>query len=319
MSAIGTPEAMHLKHFSLLALTSLATSQSNNTNSTGSLNSTLASQPNLSNITAFLNLNPNLLTQLNSTSNLTILAPSDTAFAKLLNSTADPNANPFNVDPGLLQALLSYHVLNGTYRAADIKNTSSFIPTLLTNSSYSNVTGGQVVEAVTVGNQTVFLWRVIGECHCYAGGWSSNYSLLHPKELTNVMQNVNFTGGVIHIIDSVLTFPLDVLQTALTVNLTATYGAINATNLEEAVNTPDITIFVPTNEAFQSVYSALQNLSDDDLTRILAYHVVNGTVGYSTKLKNGTTLQTAEGANLTVTVVNGTYFVNSAEVLVPNV
>lgn len=133
-------------------------------------------------------------------------------------------------------------------------------------------------------------------------------------------QDQNFTGGVLHIIDSVLTLPTDILSTASAANLTALRGAINATNLIDTVNyTPDVTIFAPTNEAFQSIGSALENLSESDLANVLAYHVVNGTVGYSTDLVNGTSLQTANGANLTVTVENGTVFVNAARVVTPNV
>ena len=52
------------------------------------------------------------------------------------------------------------------------------------------------------------------------------------------------------------------------------------------------------------------------LTRIL---VVNGTVGYSSKLMNNTMLQTMSGANLTITTNNGTVFVDSAKVVTPDV
>jgi uncharacterized surface protein with fasciclin (FAS1) repeats len=122
------------------------------------------------------------------------------------------------------------------------------------------------------------------------------------------------------VVDSVLTLPVDVLNTTLAANLTSLRGAVNATNLVETVNTtPDVTIFAPSNEAFQAIGSALQNLSTSDLASILAYHVVNGTVGYSPTLSNGTTLTTVNGANLTVTISNGTVFVNSARVVTPNV
>jgi uncharacterized surface protein with fasciclin (FAS1) repeats len=56
-----------------------------------------------------------------------------------------------------------------------------------------------------------------------------------------------------------------------------------------------------------------------EITSILTYHVVNGTVGYSSDLKNGTSLMTLEGGNVTITIMNGTVFVNDAKVVVPNV
>jgi hypothetical protein len=52
---------------------------------------------------------------------------------------------------------LEYHVLNGTYLADAVTNTSLFIPTALTNISYANVTGGQRVEAILVRNNVTFL------------------------------------------------------------------------------------------------------------------------------------------------------------------
>jgi uncharacterized surface protein with fasciclin (FAS1) repeats len=45
---------------------------------------------------------------------------------------------------------------------------------------------------------------------------------------------------------------------------------------------------------------------------------VTGTVGYSPLLTN-TTLKTVGGGNVTITVENGTVFVNSAKVVTPNV
>ena len=46
---------------------------------------------------------------------------------------------------------------------------------------------------------------------------------------------------------------------------------------------------------------------------------MNGTVGYSSDLMNGTTLTAMNGGSLKVTVENGNYFVNSAKVLTPDV
>lgn len=79
-----------------------------------------------------------------------------------------------------------------------------------------------------------------------------------------------------------------------------------------------MTIFAPSNAAFQAIGSALPNLTTDQLTSILTYHVVQGTVGYSSLLRN-TTLKTVGGGNVTITVQGGSVFVNSAKVIVPDV
>lgn len=60
-------------------------------------------------------------------------------------------------NPSLVTAILTYHVLNGTFYASDVTEKPAFIPTLLTNSSYTNVTGGQVVEAVVKDDKVNFI------------------------------------------------------------------------------------------------------------------------------------------------------------------
>ncbi|KAF2473461.1 FAS1 domain-containing protein [Lindgomyces ingoldianus] len=286
---------MQLTLLPLLFLANYAFTQSTNQ----TLNATLSGNSQLSNLTTFLNASPGLIQALGQTQNITILAPNNDAFSALLSSSA---GGALASDSGLVSALLQYHVLNGTYPASMITNMSMFIPTLLMNESYSSVTGGQRVEAVMIGNETVF----------YSG-------LLQNSTVTQA--NINFTGGIIHVVDSVLTLPISVSETASTANLTSIRGALNATNLTSIINeTPDLTIFAPTNGAFQSIGSALANLSVSDLADILTYHVVNGTVAYSASLMNGTSIQTVQGGNITITIdANGTVFVNSAKVITPNV
>ncbi|KAF1999586.1 FAS1 domain-containing protein [Amniculicola lignicola CBS 123094] len=287
---------MQLKHLPLLALAALTAAQ-NNTNS--SLVATLSNNPDLSNLTTFLGTIPGLVETLSAATNITIIAPSNQAFADLL---AIPGIEAVTSDPGAVAALLQYHVLNGMYMANQITNMSAFVPTLLTNGSFTNVTGGQVVEAVMMGEQTLFY-----------SGLLANSSV--------VQADVNFNGGVLHVVDRVLSIPGSVTDTALAVNLTSFRGALNATNTIPTINeTPDLTIFAPDNEAFRSISSALQNLSTTDLTNILTYHVIAGSVVYSSDLVNGSSVGTLNGGNLTITIdEDGTVFVNAARVIVPNV
>lgn len=139
---------MQFKYLSILGLATYAVAQ----NATRDLNSTLSSNSDLSNLTSILSTNPALLQALSGAQNITILAPSNEAFAELTNSSGADALT----DAALVSALLQYHVLNGSYTADQITNSSVFVPTLLTNGSYSNVTGGQVVQAVKIGNDTVF-------------------------------------------------------------------------------------------------------------------------------------------------------------------
>lgn len=92
-----------------------------------------------------LSNNTSILESLQDASNITILAPSNDALRSLLNSSVVMEAEDLQ---GLVTAVLTYHVLNGTFYAANVTDTPAFIPTLLSNSSYENVTGAQVVEAL---------------------------------------------------------------------------------------------------------------------------------------------------------------------------
>ena len=124
---------------------------------------------------------------------------------------------------------------------------------------------------------------------------------------------------MIHIIDKVLTIPRNISTTAVAANLTALAGAVTKAGLlEPLTSAKDITIFAPNNAAFQSIGSTVANLTTDQLTAILGYHVVTGTVAYSSTLKNET-IKSSTGQDLTIRVTGGNVFVNSAKVVIPDV
>lgn len=130
---------------------------------------------------------------------------------------------------------------------------------------------------------------------------------------------MNFTGGVVHVIDTVLTIPLGLTETALAANLTALAGALTATNLLNTLEgAGDLTIFAPTNAAFSAISSAASNLTTQQATSLLTYHVINGTIAYSSSLGNGS-VQTVAGESLNITVEGGAVFVNSARVILADV
>ncbi|KAE9369162.1 Fasciclin-domain-containing protein [Stipitochalara longipes BDJ] len=281
---------MQLKKFLPLALGAVASAQN--------LTDVLASQnSSLSALSSLLATNPTLVSALSSASNITILAPNNEAISTFLNSSTGKTAA---TNPGLVTALLTYHVLNGSYSASAFTNTSQFLPTLLTNEAYANVTGGQRVEARLNGSSVEI------------------FSGLLAKS-TVVTADLNFTGGVLHIIDTVLTIPESDAATAAAANLTALTGALTQANLVSTVDSlHDVTIFAPSNAAFQAIGSAVGTLTTAQLASILEYHVINGTVGYAPSLTN-TTLTTVGGGSVTITVENGTVFVNSAKVIIPDV
>ncbi|KAM0282151.1 hypothetical protein ACHAQH_003191 [Verticillium albo-atrum] len=295
---------MLYKHALPLALASGVLAQSNTPN----LTEALASQNDtLSSLATLIGTLPDEVVQsLSEAQNVTILAPNNDALEAFLNNSMAAAA--VAADSGLILAVLQYHILNGTYYASNITGADGplFVPTMLTNETYANVTGGQRVEVIPPegdNSDVVF----------YSG----------LKENSTVQQaDLNFTGGTIHIIDRVLTMPFNVSDTLRAANLTAALGAVTRADLGDALGeASDLTIFAPDNMAF----AAIANLVDGDnglnqsaLTDILEYHVVAGQVLYSDLIEN-TTLETLGGGEITVSVVNGSVFVNSAEVVVQDV
>ncbi|KAF1920842.1 FAS1 domain-containing protein [Ampelomyces quisqualis] len=284
---------MLYKSISLLALAGQALAQN-----TPTLVQALNSSSDLSQLSAVLALNPQLVETLGSAQNITILAPSNAAFGKVDNATL----GALTANPALLAATLQYHVLNGTVYGSQVTNTSAFVPTLLTDTQFTNVTGGQRVRAQLRNGNVTF------------------YSGLNLNSTVS-QANVNFTGGVIHVIDSLLTVPESAGDTLTAAGLTSLRGALNATNLLDTINnTPNITIFAPSNAALQAIGGSLASFSAQDQTNVLTYHAVVGAApGYSSGLTNGTVLSTVNGANLTVTINQGRVFVNGARVTTPDV
>lgn len=256
-----------------------------------------ANNASLSALTSLLTANPALVETLSGLSDITILAPSNQALAAFTNSSAAAAA----ADPAIISAILTYHVLNGTIPSSALTNMTQFVPTLLTNETYANITGGQVVGARLNGTTA----------NIYSG-------LLQESTVTTV--DLNFTGGVIHIIDEVLTIPLAPSDTALAAGLSALYGALNATSLVDTVDgLRDVTIFAPSNAAFSSIGSIASNISTEMAASILTYHVVAGQVIYSSDITENTTLTTVNGEDIAISVIEGKVYVNSALVITPDV
>lgn len=255
---------------------------------------------------------------LTNATDITILAPNNDAFTTFLNSSDGQNiAN----DPTQVAALLSYHIINGTYYDSNFTDSPTFVQTSLNSTSYSNVSGGQRLQAVNNGSTVNLFSGLLTQSNIVSAVCFLCY--LPPSYLSRLIltftQNLNFSGGTIHIIDKVLTLPGTPSDTAAAMNLTSLAGAMQQTNLTDTLNDlQDITIFAPTNDAFQSVGSVFDSFSNQQLAGILEYHVVSGAVDYSTLLSN-TTLPTVGGQRLTVRMKDGDVFINEAKVVTSNV
>lgn len=140
---------MKVAKLSLLALMPSAIAAQN-------LTQLLANTTQLSSLSALLSSYPRIESSLANISNVTILVPSNAALANFTNSTSfqvlasGPSGNR------TIEDLLSYHILQGEYYASNITDTPAFIHTYLNDTAYTNVTSGQIVEAIKQDNETYF-------------------------------------------------------------------------------------------------------------------------------------------------------------------
>ncbi|GAB1312177.1 hypothetical protein MFIFM68171_02387 [Madurella fahalii] len=255
----------------------------------------------LSTLTTLLTLVPDVVQMLSTAQNITILAPSDTAFANLL--ARNPRSAELMNNRRALTGVLQYHVLAGRLLSSDFSATPKFPATVLTT-PFANVTGGQ----------RVMLAMVNDTARVFSG---------YKQTAAVVTADVEFDGGnVVHIIDTVLTVPATPAQTAINTGLTSLAGALTNAGLVDPVNSlTDVTIFAPSNDAFEAIGSALGTIAPQDLANILGYHVLAQQVRFSTDLLSADqmTLSTLQGQNITVRRDGTQLFVNSARVLIADV
>lgn len=289
---------MHRKH--LLPLTGMGLTACQ------SLSDMLASQNStLSTLNGFLSQEQSLLAAFSNTPNITVLAPSNAALSALPQSVV----NRVNTDPNFLPALLSYHVLNGTYYAAALSAApahQAYQTLLSAGAPYTLVPGGQRLLVETA-----------------AGGAAATVTLLsglqHAAHLE--MADYNFTGGTMHIIDRLLTMPANLTTTLLEGGYTAAVGALRQAGMGAVldVDQTPLTVLVPNNSGFAAVGSLVADMTAEDLELVLGYHVVQGRVLYAEMIGEGEAVQTMQGGDVTFRREEGSMFVNGARVVVYDV
>lgn len=135
---------------------------------------------------------------------------------------------------------------------------------MLNDSRYTNVTTGQVVGAGRFLTDILFI-----------SGLAQNVSVVGSP--------LQFSGGVVYMVDQFLTIPVNTSATAAASNATRFVNYSELAQLGNLVNIiPDSTVLVPVDSAFDILGSLLNNVPLDDLTDIMAYHIFNGTLLYKT-------------------------------------
>jgi uncharacterized surface protein with fasciclin (FAS1) repeats len=127
-------------------------------------------------------------------------------------------------------------------------------------------------------------------------------------------------GFYIHSIDRVITPPLSMADTALAAGLTSAIGAANKISLDWWQD-GGATYFIPNNEAFRTVGSVFNDISDGELSNILTYHYLNDTETpiYSSRMHTGD-WTTAGGEHVLLSPSDEhELFVNTAKVVQSNI
>jgi len=116
----------------------------------------------------------------------------------------------------------------------------------------------------------------------------------------------------------------DIVDTAVAAGQFTTLAkALQAAGLVDALKgTGSFTVFAPTDAAFAKLpagtLATLLKTPKGELTRILTYHVVPGTV-MAADITNGMTAKTLEGSTLKFTIKDGKVHVNGAQVTTADV
>jgi transforming growth factor-beta-induced protein len=192
-----------------------------------------------------------LVDVLNGAGNFTVFAPTNAAFTALFAQLGVSGISDLSVET--LTPILLYHVLGTEKKAAMI--TSGYYSTL------SPAQGNFASMEITVSDGVYI-----------------------DKDTKVTAADVDVKNGVIHVIDKVL-LPPSVVDIALdNSNFSILVQAVVKANLVETLSTAGpFTIFAPTNAAFEALFTTLgvtgvADLTAEQLTPILLYHVVSGNV-----------------------------------------
>jgi uncharacterized surface protein with fasciclin (FAS1) repeats len=224
-----------------------------------------------------------LVTTLSSpTANLTVLAPTDAAFATLATRLGFPSATAMveALPASALASILTYHVLPARRTATELIAGGASQPTL-----YS-FGGAPTTLAVTTNTGVRFGDAVLTQGLVTTG-------------------DVAASNGIVHVIDKVLIPPgvLNIVQMAQANPAFSTLvGAVVSRNLAGTLSapTPLKTVFAPTNDAFAAISGVVAGLTGPELSTVLTYHVLGSQV-LSTGIPFGTPVPTLSGQNITIT------------------
>lgn len=279
----------------------------------------LQADPELSTLLGAISQVPGLAETLDGAASITILAPTNDAFAGVPAESREGQAIADGDVEGIA-SVLSYHVVPGTIPSTAITEVPQFVQTLLTPANVIDggaatlVPGGQYLGAQLVNGVVVLQsGNLATSTVTQAVRWIHRTPFIPSYEedkyydeiyigMLTTTQDIVVGGATIHKIDTVLTLPTNASTTATLAGLTGITDALTSADLVSLFDAaPAVTVFVPVNEAFAAIGDTVQALSAGQLQRVLLLHLLVGDVVFSTSIPDGETdVVTALGENITL-------------------
>jgi transforming growth factor-beta-induced protein len=269
--------------------TTATTTTTNNNNAKSTIVDTAVAAGNFKTLVAAVKA-AGLVETLNGTGPFTVFAPTDAAFAKLPAGTLETLLKPEN--KAKLAAILTYHVVPGTVKAADVV---------------------KLKNAGTVNGQRVDI-KVDG-------------TKVQIDGANVVTTDIACSNGVIHVIDTVI-LPVDgnIIDVATkNGSFNTLVAAVKAAGLVETLSGKGpFTVLAPTDAAFAklppgTLEMLLKPENKKQLVDILTYHVVPGVAAYSDAVVKMTEVPTVLGSPVAVKVVGGKVTLNGSTVVIADV
>lgn len=234
-----------------------------------------------------------LVSTLEGTGPFTVFAPTNDAFNALFAQLGVSGLSDLSADA--LKPILLNHVLSGSIKAADIS--TGYFATA--NSFGPNST-----------NVKVFILK------------SSNVMVDQSKVTA---ADVMASNGVIHVVDKVI-LPASIVSHAINnPDFSILVQAVVKANLVDALSaTGPYTVFAPTNAAFNALFatlgvSGISDLTPEQLSPILLYHVVSGNITAS-QVTSGNVPTLKEGSSISIVAgASGVKLNNSSNVVATDV
>ncbi|WP_241240830.1 fasciclin domain-containing protein [Maribacter sp. MJ134] len=242
----------------------------------------------------------------------TVFAPTNAAFAALLDVLGDDFNSLADFDTeeekALLVKVLTYHVVAGTAAFSTDLSDGQMIETFQGENVGVSLNGGVFITDATETNAEV----VIADVEASNGVVHVINKVLLPQEVLDALAAMSLQT-IIEI--AVATDDLSLLVSAL--------GQADAGLVETLSGDGPFTVFAPTNAAFVELLDILgddfNSLSDFDtdeekalLVSVLTYHVVAGTTAFSADLSDGQNITTFQGEDVSINIKDGTVHVDDA-------